>query len=88
MRKLEIYSLFDQKSKQYDTPFFTRDDIAAKRHFIMVCRNPKTLVSSFPDDFSLVQLGQFDCVTGKMDIIEPITILTGKEIAKEKREEN
>lgn len=79
MQKINMYSIFDKKSNRYDTPFFTFDEIGAKRHFIMITRDKKSMVSQFKDSFDLYHLGVFDIVTGEFKY-EKELILEGKEI--------
>ena len=81
---INCYAMYDRKGERYDTPFYCRDDLSAKRHFIMVQRNPETLPYQFPDDFDLYRIGGFDYVSGIS--IEGLTlIMEGKQVAKEER---
>lgn len=70
MKKLQIFALYDRKSKRFDTPFFTLDQIGAERHFMMIIRNKKTTVSHFKNDFRLHHIGEFDLDTGAVIVNE------------------
>lgn len=57
------YSVYDNKAKTYSAPQFHMNDDVAKRIFMAAC-NEGTLLDMFPEDFSLVYIGEFDEKTG------------------------
>lgn len=67
MEKLEMFGIYDRKAKRYDTPFFTLNEIHAKRRFIMMLRNNETVFANFYEDFSLVRLGLMNIVSGRLE---------------------
>lgn len=83
--KIRINAFYDKKSKRYDTPFFTQDEIATKRHFIMAIRSEGTLLNQFKDDFEVHYLGLFDVDKGLILVDNPQTVMCGDQIAKEER---
>lgn len=88
MRKIQMYSVFDKKSDRWDTPFFAFDNIAAKRHFIMMIRKEGSMINQFSTDFDLYHLGSFDVENAEVLLVDRLTILlSGNEVknAKEAR---
>lgn len=71
MKNLNVYTLYDKEAKTYDTPFFTRGDVFAQRHFIMMQKKGGSMVSDFPEQFQLMFIGTFNVDSGK---IEPVVI--------------
>lgn len=81
MQKLEMYTFFDKKSQRFDTPFFTYDEVGAKRNFHMQSRKKGSIINSFKNDFELYFLGTFDIVEGEINLLEvKKLVLEGKEI--------
>lgn len=46
------------------TPFFSLNDETAVRSFGHACKSPDSLMASYPEDYSLYRLGEFDDVSG------------------------
>lgn len=80
MKFIRMYSIKDNKTGQYDTPFFCFNDVMAERRFIMSIREKQSIFHHFSTDFELVYLGTFDVTTGKLQGDMNLTILTGKQI--------
>lgn len=73
--QLACYAFYDNKSNQYDTPFYCKMDLHARRHYQMVANDQKSIIHSFPEDFDLVRLGYFNSNTGKFKpVFDPIII--------------
>lgn len=82
------YSYYDKKSELFDTPFFTRGDIYAGRHFVMEIRKGTTMLSQFKDDMILYKIGSFDNHTGEIYFYNPpIQVIDGKSIERSKNNE-
>ena len=78
---IEVYSIYDNQTGIFDTPFFTKDIIAAKRHFIMVARQERSVIRNFIDDFSLHYLGTMSIKSGMMyPCEETVEVLTGLDL--------
>lgn len=60
MSKTIIYTIYDNKSKLFNNPFFQLDAISAKRSFIMACSDPTSYIHNFPADYDLYELGTYD----------------------------
>lgn len=83
METISLYSMYDKKSERFDTPFFSIDDVNAKRKFVMAIHDNKTLISQFKNDFQLHKLGTFNVLTGKLnDLQDEVIVLEGNQIVK------
>jgi len=80
IEEINMYSVHDKKSGYYDIPFCAKNDLFAKRKFIMDIRNRQsTMLSSFKDDFVLMKLGYFS--GNDMEFNRDIKVLIqGKEV--------
>lgn len=86
--ELGLFSVFDKISNIYDTPFFARDDVFAKRRFLMWCNEKESMLGQFHFDFELHRIGQFNTFDGKLEMcIEPIVIIEGDQIINNERKE-
>lgn len=79
---LEAYAVYDKVSDGYDVPFFSRNEVFAKRKFIMDCQNraQNTMISNFKNDFELHFIGSFNQRNGRFEESVPVAILKGEEI--------
>lgn len=69
---LGIYAVYDKISKIYDTPFFARDDVFARRRFIMWTQEEHSMLHDFKPDFELHRLGSFNPQDGSLIIAQDI----------------
>lgn len=75
---LHIYSVYDQKSEIWSNPMFMRANGEAVRAFMDAVRNPDTMISKYPEDYTLFQIGTFDEVTGVlMPVDNPVNLGNG-----------
>lgn len=68
----KLYSLYDKKGEFYAPPFVAQNEFDAERQIVAaLIASPTIPPSQFPEDFYLVQLGDWDEVTGviRSDII-------------------
>lgn len=61
---LRIYSIFDLKSEEFSPPFFTKNDRLAMRTVSESAKGNASLLSTYPEDFMLYRIGEFDPSTG------------------------
>lgn len=66
MNKQIIVSVKDNKSETYNTPFFSPNANIAKRDFASILKNKQSTIAMFPEDYTLVKLGEFDIETGEI----------------------
>lgn len=56
---MRAFAVYDKKADSYNTPFFCANDDLAKRSFIDLCRDARTVVALHPEDFDLWYIGTF-----------------------------
>lgn len=66
--KYGIFSLHDVKSQAYAQPFYAPNRAVAIRHYMAAREDSASLVSKYPGDFRLYELGTFDDATGVIDV--------------------
>lgn len=81
--KLNIYSVRDEASETFGTPFFSPSDNVAVRSFRMLCDDPSSTVHAFPADFALYCLGDYADNTGVITPVVPTLIVRGNSFPKE-----
>lgn len=60
-----IYSVYDCKSEIYQTPvFFINDDIAIRSMSLVMQEMGNHPFNHYPEDFSLVKIGEYDSKVG------------------------
>ncbi|AZL82684.1 nonstructural protein [Apis mellifera associated microvirus 20] len=67
---LHAFTVFDSKSKSYNTPWFARSKPEAERNFVQLVKDEKSMVNQFPEDFDLFYIGTYDDNTAKFDLLE------------------
>lgn len=60
----KLYTIYDKKSGTWDKPFAARTHGEAERMFAQVLNGGDSLLSQYPDDFSLWFVGKYDSTTG------------------------
>ena len=58
--KIQIYSIFDNKAGVFMHPFFLRSAGEASRVMIKNVTDPDGPMSSFPEDYTLFKIGDWD----------------------------
>lgn len=79
MEILQIYTFRDKKSGRSDVPFFSHDEVFAKRKFIMACQDKSTMLGQFKDDFCLDLVGEFNVIESTITEMKE-TVLSGDQI--------
>lgn len=62
--KQPLIAVYDRKTNTYDNPFTVRHVAEAIRDWDMVSKDKNTKIGKNPEDFSLVQIGEYDLNTG------------------------
>lgn len=79
--RIPIYAIHDDEANVFDIPFFARNDLFAKRKFIMDCQKEGTLLNTFKSSFSLHFIGEFNKGTGEIiPYATKLVIITSKEV--------
>lgn len=63
---MKIYTVYDSKVEAYMKPFFARNKGDAMRGFMEACADPQHQFYKYPGDFTLLEMGDFDDLTGKI----------------------
>nr|QJB19090.1 MAG: nonstructural protein [Microvirus sp.] len=64
--KMLLFAVHDSKAGYYSNPQMYRSLGEASRAFEANCRDKTTVYNQFPADFTLVQIGEYDLVTGTL----------------------
>jgi len=67
----DMFSVFDNGSKTFCTPFFSENISTAMRAFQYAANDPASEISKYPRDFSLFHFGTFDDQTCEITTITP-----------------
>lgn len=65
---LNIYSIYDAKIEEYQTPFFAKADGAVIRGVLDAMENKQSDLARHPEDFTVFRLGVFDEETASIDL--------------------
>lgn len=78
---MNVFSVFDVKTRLFSNPFYARTIDAAARDFTQAVNDPAAMADKFPRDYELFHLGEFDQDTGRLfgsDI--PTLVVRGSDI--------
>lgn len=64
--RLRAFCVFDVKSDTYSAPFWKQTVGQALRDFADLAQDRSTTVGRHPEDFKLVQVGEFEDTTGEV----------------------
>lgn len=67
---MKLFCVFDVKAKAYMKPFVDVSTANAIRGFDNIANEKGSTFNKFPDDFALMEMGEFDPQTGKFNIAE------------------
>ena len=77
---LRLYSIYDSKAEQFSPPQVYHNDMLALRAFEGLVNDDKTLINSYPEDFSLYYVGNLGdsdgryCIDGSDEARVPILV--------------
>lgn len=74
------FSIYDSRTVYYQPPFFSPTTFSGVRMFEHLVRDPTSLASKFPEDFSLYQVGSFDDTTGQLIPSVPEVVCTAAQL--------
>lgn len=60
----KVFSVRDKKAAIYHAPFFANSEIEATRGFYTASQDKQLQLGMFPDEFDLMQLGEWNDETG------------------------
>jgi len=68
--KTKVFAIYDSKIKAFMQPFFMLHQGQAIRGFQQLIQDKKTNVGQYPADFTLMQIGEFDEESGRLESLE------------------
>lgn len=78
------YSVYDEKAKAYNIPFFYPQNDLAIRAIKDSLRNPNSVISRHPEDFAVYVIGTYNDLDGKLEsFAQPELLARVSEIANE-----
>lgn len=66
---MKLFSVHDSKAGAYLPPAVFRNAGDAIRACVMQRNNPESLISKFPEDFALFEIGNWDELTGTCETL-------------------
>lgn len=81
--KLEIVTIKDAKSREFNRPAFESSVESALRSFGVLCSEDpaRSLPAMYPADFDLWHIGTFDTATGKLEVLpSPVHLANGVDV--------
>lgn len=81
----KLFSVYDSKSGVYSAPFMEHSNASGIRAFETGCKDKNTMMFSYPQDYTLFELGTFDDQTAKYELLAtPKSLVMAQElVAKE-----
>ncbi len=74
---MKLFTVHDTKAKLYQNPMFMKTAVEALRAFEQGCKDEKTNLNKYPEDYTLVEIAEFNEENG---VITPYLQL--KELSK------
>lgn len=69
--KLQVFSLYDEKAKAFNTPQYMAHKGEAIRALQTTLDQKESMIAKYPADYSLFKLGDFETNTGEIIGITP-----------------
>lgn len=71
---LKVFSVLDSKIGAFGVPFVAVSGPAAQRLLSVTVRDGESLLSRFPEDYALYEIGNFDDQTGELCPCVPVSV--------------
>ncbi|QXP07914.1 MAG: nonstructural protein [Arizlama microvirus] len=83
--RIKMFSIRDLQLSIFTSPMFLNSEIQAVRQIYMAMNNhPDNQLTQFPENFQLVELGEFDDTTGRFETYDvPKLIITAEGILRQ-----
>lgn len=65
--KMQVFSVFDSKTKVFSQPNFLVNKGAALRAWMDACNDPQSNISKHPEDFTFFHIGEYDDENGTFE---------------------
>lgn len=83
-----MYAVFDTSAKTYSGPFLAVNDDTARRHFATAVNSEGHSYNMYPEDFTLMVLGEFNDNSGLINSFTPTKICNALECIRKKSVDN
>lgn len=81
---MKLFAVLDVKANHFQKPFADVSTVSALRGFEVAVNESKSVLNQFPDDFALVELGDFDVNSGKISpLSNPLNIGNGRSVLRQ-----
>ncbi|AXH78030.1 MAG: nonstructural protein [Microviridae sp.] len=68
--ELKMFSIRDSKGEVFNPPFYKKTHGEAERDFQTLCKDEKSTVNQYPEDFDLYYIGTYDDNSGKIQSLD------------------
>ena len=80
---MRVFSVYDSKAEAYGAPVFFKTKGEAIRGFTDIVNDGNSMLSKYPGDYTLFELGSFDEETAKFDLhASPVSLGVALEFVK------
>jgi len=83
----KLYSVQDMKSMTLSYPFACNHLAEAMRSFEQVCRDERSMLNKYPNDFNLFYMGEYDEGTGSFTLLNQPEFVINASVYVSKTEE-
>lgn len=85
---LGVFCVFDSKAVSYGMPFFTQNRGSAMRGIkAQIKQDTQSMLSQYPEDFSLHDMGTYDDETGQFHTTPPVFVIDVKDLLGDRNEQ-
>lgn len=68
--KSKVFTVYDSKTQVFRAPFHMRNEGEALRAWQSIANDENSEIGKYPEDFSLLEIGEYDDETGQFDQTE------------------
>lgn len=88
MQSMILVSVRDKKAEAFHPPYAVPTRGIAIRAFGDAVLKGGSDLSAHPEDFDLFLVGEFDQISGKIQVVSPVSICSGLDFRKDENNEN
>lgn len=83
---VKMFAVYDVKAEAYMAPFSHQTKGLAIRSFCAAASDSNSVISKYPEDFALFELGEFDDMTGVLKPVKvPVSLGTARDFMTQPR---
>lgn len=76
MKEQKLYTIYDHKADMYLPPVIFKNDEMACRSIALQIAGDKSMISQFPSDYSIVEIGDWNCDNALISSSGPRVVMT------------